>query len=29
MSSEEIKDFAKNVNFLKLADFDFKTGLLK
>jgi len=28
-SSEEIKDFAKSVNFLKLADFDFKTGLLK
>jgi len=28
-SSEEIKDFAKSVNFLKLADFDLKTGLLK
>ena len=28
-NSEEIKDFAKKVNVLKLADFDLKTGLLK
>ena len=29
MKSEEIRSFAKSINFLKLADFDFKTGLLK
>jgi len=29
MSSKEIKNFAKSINFLKLADFDFKTWLLK
>ena len=29
MKSEEIRNFAKSINFLKLADFDFKTGLLK
>ena len=28
-NSEEIKDFAKNINFLALTDFDFKTWLLK
>ena len=28
-TSEEIEKFAKNINFLGLADFDFKTGLLK
>lgn len=29
MNSEEIEKFAKSINLLKLADFDFKTGLLK
>ncbi len=29
MNSEEIKNFAKSINFFSLADFDFKTGLLK
>ena len=29
MNSKEIEDFAKSLNMLKLADFDFKSGLLK
>ena len=29
MSAQEIKDFAKSINILSLADFDFKSGLLK
>ncbi|MDQ7022866.1 MAG: patatin-like phospholipase family protein [Candidatus Gracilibacteria bacterium] len=29
MTFEEIKDFAKSMNYLKLVDIDFKTGLLK
>ncbi len=29
MNLNEIKDFANSINFLTLADFDFKTGLLK
>ena len=28
-NSDEIKEFAKSINYLKMADFDFKTGLLK
>ena len=29
MNSKEIENFAKSINFFKLADFDFKLGLLK